>query len=127
MKVEGDETHAQAYLRPRPLLAEGQALAPLATAMMDVSDGLLLDCWRLTGASDVAIDLDSAAFPIADPARRDECVRWGDDYQLLFTARADCALPCPASRIGSVGDSGFARLRVDGELLTPEDGLGYRH
>src|SRR6478609_9058298 len=40
-----------AYLRPMARLAEGQALAPLVTAMMDVSDGLLLDAWRMAEAS----------------------------------------------------------------------------
>ncbi|MFN2473478.1 MAG: thiamine-phosphate kinase, partial [Sphingomicrobium sp.] len=35
------------YRRPRALLLEGEALAPLATAMMDVSDGLLIDAGRM--------------------------------------------------------------------------------
>ena len=124
---EGDEAHAEAYSRPKPLLGEGIALAPLVTAMMDVSDGLLLDCWRLACASDVAVDLDSNTFPVADPARRSECVRWGDDYQLLFSAPPGAPLPCPATRIGTVGEDSLAPLRVDGDLLTPEDDLGYRH
>jgi thiamine-monophosphate kinase len=40
-----------AYRRPVPLLAAGRLLAPVATAMMDVSDGLLLDLSRLAAAS----------------------------------------------------------------------------
>src|SRR5690606_695667 len=48
----GDST---AYRRPQPRLAEGRALAPLASAMMDVSDGVLLDAWRLAEASQVSL------------------------------------------------------------------------
>lgn len=121
------EADTAAYLRPLPLLAEGRALAPLVTAMMDVSDGLLLDAWRLGTASAVTLDLDSASIPVADMARRDECLRWGDDYQLLFTAPAGSTLPVAASRIGSVVALEHGPLRLDGRFLTPEDGLGYSH
>ena len=53
-------------------------------------------------------------------------MRWGDDYQLLFTASPDADLRVPATRIGTVAE-GPARLALDGHILTPEDGLGYRH
>ena len=124
---EGDETHAEAYTRPKPLLGEGKALAPFVTAMMDVSDGLLLDCWRLARASYCTIQLDSESFPVAEPTRLDCCIRWGDDYQLLFTAPPDAPIPVPATRIGHVDELDIAHLRVDCEILTPEDGLGYSH
>ena len=77
-------------------------------------------------ASDVGFDLDRGAIPVADPERADECLRWGDDYQLLFTASPGTDLPVPATRIGMVAE-GPARLALDGDTLTPEDGLGYRH
>ncbi|HYZ48045.1 MAG TPA: thiamine-phosphate kinase, partial [Sphingomonas sp.] len=44
----------EAYRRPRPRLVEGRALAPLVHAMMDVSDGLLIDAQRMAEASGVA-------------------------------------------------------------------------
>jgi thiamine-monophosphate kinase len=115
------------YRRPRPLLAEGRALAPLVSAMMDVSDGLLLDCWRMAWASHATFQLESEAFPVADPARQNECVRWGDDYQLLFTAPPGTRLPVAATRIGTVQDEDIAALWVDSHVLTPADGLGYQH
>ena len=115
-----------AYRRPRPLLAEGRALAPHVDAMLDISDGLLLASWRMAKASGVGFDLDRAAIPVADAERADECMRWGDDYQLLFTASPAADLPVPATRIGTVAE-GPARLALDGDILTPEDGLGYRH
>lgn len=116
-----------AYRRPTPLLAEGQALAPMVSAMMDVSDGLLLDCWRMARASQCTIQLDSTTFPVADPARLNQCIRWGDDYQLLFTAAPQVPLPVPATRIGTVEEEDIAALWVDGEVLSPLAGLGYEH
>lgn len=115
-----------AYRRPRPLLAEGASLAPLVTAMMDVSDGLLLDCRRMAAASGVSFHLDSRSFPVADSARAKACVRWGDDYQLLFTAPAEVQLPVDATQIGLVDTRGFEPLWIDGRA--PDgDWLGYQH
>lgn len=123
---EANGDHGLAYRRPRPRLDEGRALAPLVTAMMDVSDGLLLDCWRLADASGVRIELESEVVPVVDAKRRGECLRWGDDYELLFTAPADIALPVPATRIGAVTGVG-SELRLDGRVLSSGDRLGYRH
>jgi thiamine-monophosphate kinase len=124
---EGQEAHLQAYSRPSPRLTEGQALAPHVTAMMDVSDGLLLDAWRMARASDVTISLDSTETPVADPARRDECLRWGDDCELLFTLPAGLASPVDAYRIGSVLPAAEADLILDGSGIVEPEGLGYRH
>lgn len=125
----GDQQAALPYRRPVPLLAEGRMLAPLVGAMMDVSDGLLLDAWRMAEASGTTFALDRSAAPIALPeARRDEALRWGDDYQLLFTASDDAELPVPATRIGVVqGSTGDARLVLDGEPIRSPEGLGYSH
>lgn len=117
-----------AYRRPIALLAEGQALAPFVSAMMDVSDGLLLDAARLARASGVTLAIDRAAVPIATPeARRDEALRWGDDYQLLFTAPPAVALPVAATAIGRVEPLRGAPLLLDGQALSEEDGLGFEH
>ncbi|MCV0384398.1 MAG: thiamine-phosphate kinase [Erythrobacter sp.] len=116
-----------AYRRPTPLLAEGRALAPHVSAMMDVSDGLLLDCWRMAEASGTCFELDSRSFPVAEAARKDACVRWGDDYQLLFTAPEGAVLPVPATRIGVVRPKEAAVLVIDGETVRNSNGLGYSH
>lgn len=115
-----------AYRRPRPLLAEGRALAPLVNAMMDVSDGLLLDCQRMARASGTSFHLDSRSFPVADPACADACVRWGDDYQLLFTAPPGTPLPVSATQIGLVDVKDRAALRIDG-AIPGNDWLGFQH
>ena len=119
---------SQAYRRPQALLTEGQALAPHVGAMMDVSDGLLLDAARLARASGVTLAIDSAAVPIATPAdRRREALRWGDDYQLLFTAPPGVLLPIDAYRIGEALAASPAPLLLDGQALRETDGLGYQH
>ena len=124
---EGAPEHLAAFNRPTPRLAEGQALAPQVTAMMDVSDGLLLDSWRMANASGVTIALDPEAIPVADPARLAQCLRWGDDYELLFTAPPSASLPVTAHRIGTVTARGAAPLLLGEEALSDPADLGYRH
>ena len=117
-----------AYRRPVALIAEGQMLAPHVTAMMDVSDGLLLDAARMARASNVTLAIDCAAVPIAAPeARRAEALRWGEDYQLLFTAPPGFQPPVPAQCIGEALPPGVAPLLLDGTALSEADGLGYQH
>lgn len=124
---EGDADHLEAFNRPTPRLAEGLALAPHVSAMMDISDGLLLDAFRLANASDATISIDSQAVPVADHTRRDECLRWGDDYELLFTLPANLQCPVAATAIGSVEQRGFAPLTLDGHPIVNGEGLGYQH
>jgi thiamine-monophosphate kinase len=96
--------------------------------MMDVSDGLLLDASRIARASGVTLAIESTAVPIATPEpRRAEALRWGDDYQLLFTMPAGRVPPVPAHAIGSVLAAGDAPLLLDGVALGEADGLGYQH
>ena len=119
-------TNDLAYRRPQPLLAEGQSLAPLVSAMMDVSDGLLLDSWRMAQASRTCFEIEAGSIPAADPERRDECMRWGDDYQLLFTVPEEVKIPIEAARIGTVCE-GPAGVWLDGRLPAEDEVLGYRH
>jgi thiamine-monophosphate kinase len=115
------------YSRPAARLAEGQALAPLVSAMMDVSDGLLLDAFRMAEASHVTLAIDGATVPVAAPERRLECLTWGDDYELLFTLPPGCKLAVSATCIGTVEPRGFAPLLLDGQPLLNPEGLGYTH
>lgn len=117
-----------AFRRPTPRLVEGRALAPIATAMMDVSDGLLIDAARMATASGVTFAIESSAvpFPPALPAdRRDEAMRWGDDYELLFTLPAGTVPPCPAHCIGTAVAPTASPVKVDGAV--PHGNLGYMH
>ncbi len=124
---EGSSEHRAAFDRPVPRLAEGRALAPLVSAMMDVSDGLLLDAFRMAEASGVTLALDLAAVPVADPAQFEKCIRWGDDYEVLFTAPPAAALPVAVHRIGTVAPRGPAPLLLGDTALADPASLGYRH
>ena len=125
---DGTGENTSAYCRPVPLLADGQALAPHVTAMMDVSDGLLLDASRIAKASNVTLDIETASVPISVPEdRRDEALRWGDDYQLLFTLPANATLPVSAARIGSVLAESDSQILLDGTAPREGTPLGYSH
>jgi len=124
---DGTGVDTSAFTRPMALVAEGEALATHVTAMMDVSDGLLLDAFRMAEASEVSIAIETAACPVADASRMMECLTWGDDYQLLFTLPAGVQPPVKATRIGTVEPLGFAPLFVDGEPVTNREGHGYSH
>ena len=125
---DGSGADSTTYRRPRARLAEGQALAPRVTAMMDVSDGLLLDAWRMAEASRVSLSIDGAAVPIAAPeGRRLDALRWGDDYELLFTLPSGIEPPVPATRIGAVEPRAFVPLFLDGTPIANSEGLGFQH
>ena len=125
LRSEGGEAGRQAYLRPQPRLAEGRALAPLVTAMMDVSDGLLIDAARMAAASGVAVDIMLDRVPVAGDALA--AVIAGDDYELLFTLPPDTACPVAATRIGAVRDGAGLHLSHDGQPVPLPAHLGYRH
>lgn len=125
-----DRTSADstAFRRPQPRLAEGRALAPHVTAMMDVSDGLLIDAARMADASRLTLAIESAnvPFPPGLPvARKDEAMRWGDDYELLFTLPPGTTPPIPAHRIGQALAPKGSSVIVDGAV--PHGPLGYTH
>ncbi|MFA9201600.1 MAG: thiamine-phosphate kinase [Cypionkella sp.] len=125
---DGTGADSVVYRRPQPLLAEGRALAPRVSAMMDVSDGLLLDASRIASASGVTLDIEVASVPLAAPERRRaDALRWGDDYALLFTAPPAFAPPVAAARIGQVRDRGEYPLLLGGVPPAPGDALGYTH
>jgi thiamine-monophosphate kinase len=88
-----------AFLAPVPRLALGEGLRGLASAAIDVSDGLLADAGHIAERSGVHLALDPDALPVA-PAlleslgvaqARALCLGGGDDYELCFTAPADRA------------------------------------
>jgi len=73
-----------AHARPRPALAAGTvARRAGATAMIDVSDGLLADVAQLTDQSGVGFELEEV--PVAAGATGEEALAGGDDYVLVFT------------------------------------------
>jgi len=125
---DGTGEDSAAFRRPIPLLEEGRALAPVVTAMMDVSDGLLLDASRMADASGVTFAVDSAAVPLGagvPDERRGDALRWGDDYQLLFTLARWDKPPIGAHCIGRAVERAGCPVMVDG--TPPAGDLGYVH
>ncbi|WP_090482257.1 thiamine-phosphate kinase [Qipengyuania nanhaisediminis] len=115
-----------AYRRPVPQLALGQELAPHASAMMDVSDGLLLDASRIARASGVTLSLDSGPLAnLAPEGRLDDAIRWGDDYVLLCTGPAGLDDQFEVTPIGEVGLQGDHEVLLDNQ--PPQGDLGYTH
>lgn len=93
------------YELPMPRLSQGMALRGIATACMDISDGLVQDLGHLYAASGVGAEIELAQIPLADPAYdRMAQITGGDDYELLFTAPQDAELP-PCTRIGTMTQS----------------------
>jgi len=128
---EGPAEWLDAYRRPRPRLAEGQALAPLVHAMADISDGLLIDAQRMAEASGLAVEIDLDAVPVAEGADRMDAITAGDDYELLFAALPGLRLSQPnLARITPIGRfaSGCGLTLKDGKgpvSLPPS--LGFEH
>jgi thiamine-monophosphate kinase len=125
---DGTPANSTAYRRPKPLITQGQALAPLVNAMMDISDGLLLDAQRMANASNCTFALDTSAIVKSAPeGRLEDAMRWGDDYALLLTATPDTKLPAEAIRIGEVIPSTDSPLLLDGVRPASPENLGYQH
>lgn len=133
------------YRRPMPLTTLGPALAPYVHAMMDVSDGLLVDLSRLANASHVGARIDLGAIPLSpayaaisgttrEARMKASCA--GDDYVLLFTAppenTADIEAIAKAKggavhALGEIQAEAGLRLTCEGTDITLPAHLGYEH
>jgi thiamine-monophosphate kinase len=114
------------HLFPLPRLAVGAALLRrhLASACIDLSDGLSTDLTHLCAASDVAAELDIALLPVhplaaalPNPAQINAVLHGGEDYELLFTASATARMPrsiagVPITRIGEIIKATKTRPRL---------------
>lgn len=115
----------QAYLhecfyRPVPRLREAQLLRGLASAALDISDGLVADLGHLCAASDLAAVIDVDQIPLSPAlqslADREQALRWaltgGDDYELCFTVS-----PEKMSAVAMLIAEGQLEAKVIGELV----------
>lgn len=132
----GPDELLDAYRRPQPRLAEGRALAPHVHAMMDVSDGLLIDARRMAETSGLAVTIDLAAMPLSqaylDFAGRTRDTRLaaataGDDYELLFAAPPGHTPPATATPIGRFDPGAGLILHDGGDVLPLPSHLGFQH
>ncbi|MEX1266336.1 MAG: thiamine-phosphate kinase, partial [Woeseia sp.] len=131
------------FRRPAPRVALGQALATLASAAIDVSDGLLADLGHVLHASGKGAAIDFQALPLSSELLRyygrERAVSFalggGDDYELCFTvppgkqaALYECAsaLDVAVTRIGMVDDGDELRCTDNGVPVTL-DPVGFQH
>lgn len=145
----GEEARAHLvarYLRPEPRMALTPALLDYASAAMDISDGLVIDCGRLCAASGAGAVIEAAKVPLSPAARQAieanadllrKAVTGGDDYEILLAVRAGeepafetaaAATGIAVTKIGflEAGEAAIALLAADGSPLALE-ASGYDH
>lgn len=131
------------FLFPTPRCEVGVALRGLASACIDVSDGLGGDLEKLCAASGCGAEVDAAALPISEPLAqavgrelaREYALTGGEDYELLFTvplARLGAMTHAiarglgPVTRIGSLVAGNGVRVFARGGVMQ-FSGAGFDH
>ena len=134
---ETDNYLAQRFLRPSARVSFGQTLVGVASAAIDVSDGLFGDLNKLLSASNVGAEIDLDSLPVSaalgaayeSDVQRRFALSGGDDYELCFTAPPDAVFDSGKLRvtpIGKVVPGHEIACRTDGEIVEYADS-GYRH
>jgi thiamine-monophosphate kinase len=147
LPLEAERRLLAAYRDPTPRVALGVALAEerLASAAIDVSDGVGLDAARLARASGARLVLERGTLPVSTTLRELAATEdidpltlflaGGDDYELLFTVpRADvprleeraAGFDVPVTRIGRV-EQGSGAVLTDGRTWTDVSSMGHDH
>src|SRR5690242_11979732 len=101
------DTPGHPHFFPQPRIEVGTTLVRrrLATAAIDVSDGLSVDLLHLCDESRLCAEVDAALLPLGEGATLEDALHGGDDYELLFTANQHTQVPrrivvVPVRRIG---------------------------
>lgn len=143
--VESDQHYLYSrFYAPQARVVLGETLLDVATAAIDISDGLLADLGHIARASAVAVEIDVHKLPLSDALLRIDNARkverfalaGGDDYELCFTARPDQhvflaefseLLDVRITEVGRVLEgAGISCLDADGRSV-PVAGSGYQH
>ncbi|MGH3353868.1 MAG: thiamine-phosphate kinase [Nocardioides sp.] len=125
-----------AYRRPQPPYAAGPAAAAAgASAMIDISDGLLAEARHIADASEVTIDVRTSSLTVPDELNAvasatgvdslSFVLGGGDDHALLAAFPPEAELPQGWTVIGEVQESGETPVTVDGEVY--EGATGWTH
>lgn len=111
-RFRGKSTTGHPHLYPEPRLAAGRKLRRLATAAIDVSDGLSTDLAHLCQESGLAAEIDAAALPVDARASLEQALHGGEDYELLFTASPKTSVP---RQLGGVSVHPIGRMKKRGK------------
>jgi thiamine-monophosphate kinase len=111
-KFRGTSIAGHPHLYPEPRLAAGRKVRRLATAAIDVSDGLSTDLAHLCDESGLAAEIDAAALPVDARATLEQALHGGEDYELLFTASPKVLIP---KQLGGVSVHPIGRMRKRGK------------
>lgn len=131
------------FARPSPRTDLGRALRGVASAAIDMSDGLFADASKLLDKSGVAAVIEVDKLPLSqelqvmagDDDARTQALSGGDDYELCFTAPAEerqrivdiaADLDLPITRIGCVHAGSGLSCTVHGDVIDYVD-TGYSH
>jgi len=134
---EKDDNAIRRHLYPQPRHRVGHAIAALAHAMIDISDGLSSDLTHIIEESGVSARIYKERLPVATGATEQQTLHSGEDYELLFSATVELrsaieALArrsnCPITRIGRVVSQaeGLSVRGPEGALYTSVH-AGYDH
>ena len=143
LTVATTEGHPQLFPEPRLDVGESLLRRKLASACVDISDGLSTDLAHLCRSSGVCAEIEQAALPIHPLARKldanaalDTALHGGEDYELLFAAPRSVPMPAslagvPITRIGSLknrrnGQPLMTMLTPDGSRVELKPG-GWEH
>jgi thiamine-monophosphate kinase len=133
-----------AYQSPQPRVKIGQQLRKIASAVIDVSDGLLADLKHLTDSSGVGAKVDVNKMPLSEemllftsPGKAlSLALTAGDDYELCFTANHSCrdqveelvlSAGVAITRVGSIVDTPGIALFGEGVDALDLEHNGYQH
>jgi thiamine-monophosphate kinase len=125
------------FARPTARVAVGRALAGVAHASIDVSDGLVGDLVKILEASGAGAELDLQRLPLSqellEAVGREQALEYamggGDDYELCFTLPESLlpqAIGAQVTAIGLITAQHGLACR-DGDAVVPFDATGYRH
>ena len=128
---------ARRFARPKARVSVGKALAGIAHAAIDVSDGLVADLSRILEASDAGAELDLRRLPLSaeliESVGREQALRYamggGDDYELCFTlpeSKLPAQISTEVTPIGRIRREPGLSCR-DGDAVVPCADTGYRH
>ena len=134
---QGHDFLSNRFLRPAARVDFGQSLVGVASAAIDISDGLYTDLQKLLSASGVGAELDIGCLPLSDAlqskfdleSQRRFALSGGDDYELCFTAPKDVLFDANDLRITQIGliTEGDELVCRDASGIVEYEDSGYRH